>query len=155
MRKTECRCVATNPPLAKMLMGRVVDRSGSTSRGRVVANGFPLGPRHSEEDKRAKGTYGCSSPRGPLPSRREMADVCVVVAYRVGVICRSCRRRIEIEDEYIRGVRASEMAAALYKPFGTRFPDFVNVAWQETLTYGIRIAGNAPVRGEDLLLYDG
>jgi hypothetical protein len=80
----------------------------------------------------------------------------VVVAYRVGVICRSCRQRIEIEDEYIQGVRAIEMAAALYKPIGKSFPDLVNVAWQEALTCGNPHCGKThEYRGDDLLLYDG
>jgi hypothetical protein len=79
----------------------------------------------------------------------------VVVAYRVGVICKSCRRRIEI-DEDIRGVRAIEMAAALYKPIGKTFPDFVNVTWRETLTCGKPDCGKAhEYRGDNMLLYDG
>jgi hypothetical protein len=80
----------------------------------------------------------------------------VVVAFRVGVICRSCRRRIEIEDEYIRGVRAVEMAEALYKPMGKSFPDLANVAWQRTITCGHpdcrRTHGYT---GDDLQLYGG
>ena len=80
----------------------------------------------------------------------------VAVAYRVGVICRSCRRRIEIEDEYIRGIQAVEMAAALYKPVPTDFPDSVNVSWQETLTCGNPDCGRThKYCTDDLLLYDG
>ncbi len=79
----------------------------------------------------------------------------VVVAYRVGVICKSCRWKIEVEDEYIRGVRATEMAAALYKPSGKGFPDFVD-AWQKTLTCGNPDCGKTrEYRSDDLLLYDG
>jgi hypothetical protein len=33
-------------------------------------------------------------------------------------------------------VQAIEMAAALYKPTGRNFPDFVNAAWQKILTCG-------------------
>jgi hypothetical protein len=80
----------------------------------------------------------------------------VVVAYRVGVICKSCQQPIEIEDEYIRGVRAIEMATALYQPIGKNRPDFVNVAWQETLTCGNPDCRRRhEYRGGDLLLYDG
>ena len=74
--------------------------------------------------------------RGALFGRGPTASYSVVVAHKVGVICRSCGERIEIEDEYIRGVRAADMAAALYKPIGKSPPDFVTVAWQETLTCG-------------------
>ena len=79
----------------------------------------------------------------------------MVVAYRVGVICRDCRGRIEVEDEYIRGVRAIEMAAALYKPIAKNSPDFVNAAWQGTLTCGNPDCGKThQYRGDDLLVYD-
>ena len=79
----------------------------------------------------------------------------LMVAYRVGVICRSCRREIEVEDEYVRGVRAVEMAAALYKPIGKGLPDFVSAAWQQTLTCGNPDCGKTnEYRGDDLLLYD-
>ena len=79
----------------------------------------------------------------------------VFVAYRIGVICRNCGGRIDVEGEYIQGLPARQMAAALYQPIGRSFPDFVNVAWQETLT-----CGNQDCRkthrysGGDLLLYD-
>jgi hypothetical protein len=80
----------------------------------------------------------------------------VVVAYKVGVICRSCGRRIEIEDEYIRGVRAVEMAAVFYKPVAEKFADFASVAWQQTLSCGNPGCGKThEYRGDDLLLYDG
>lgn len=80
----------------------------------------------------------------------------VVVAYRVGVICKSCRWRIEIEDAYIRGAPAREMAAAFYQPAGENFADVVNVAWQETLTCVNPNCGKThDYGGDDLLLYDG
>ncbi len=80
----------------------------------------------------------------------------VVVAYRVGVICKSCGGRIEIEDEYIPGVSAIEMAAAMYKRSGKGSPDFVKAAWQETLTCGHPDCGKTyEYRGDDLVLYDG
>jgi hypothetical protein len=80
----------------------------------------------------------------------------LMVAYRIGVVCRSCRREIEIEDEYVRGVRAVEMAAALYKPSGKGLPDFVNAAWQKTVTCGNPDCGKTnEYSGDDLLLYDG
>jgi Fe2+ or Zn2+ uptake regulation protein len=59
----------------------------------------------------------------------------VVVAFQVGVICKSCGRTVEIEDEYIRGVEAIEMAAALYKAVTKSFPHSGYV-WERTLTCG-------------------
>jgi hypothetical protein len=43
------------------------------------------------------------------------------VGFKVGVICRSCGRTIEIEDEYIRGISAIEMAAVFYKAAAGKF----------------------------------
>lgn len=80
----------------------------------------------------------------------------VVVAYKVGVICRSCGRTLEIEDEYIRGLPAKEMAASFYKPVAEKIADFANAAWQQTLTCGNPDCGKTDeYRGDDLLLYDG
>jgi predicted RNA-binding Zn-ribbon protein involved in translation (DUF1610 family) len=79
-----------------------------------------------------------------------------MVAHKVGVICRSCGERIEIEDEYIRGVRAADMAAALYKPIGKTPPDFVAVAWEKAVTCGNPDCGRTHAyRGDDLVLYVG
>jgi len=48
------------------------------------------------------------------------------------------------------------MAAALYKPVGKTFPDFVNAAWQKILSCGNPDCGKTQeYRGDDLLLYDG
>jgi hypothetical protein len=78
----------------------------------------------------------------------------LVVAHKVGVICNSCGERIEVEDEYIPGVRASEMAV-FYKPVRAVFADAVNVAWQKTLTCGNPDCGQTHAYGrDDLLLYD-
>jgi hypothetical protein len=63
---------------------------------------------------------------------------------------------MEVEDEYVRGVQAGEMAAALYKPAGGSVTDFVNSAWQATLTCGNPACGKThEYRGGDLLLYRG
>ena len=80
---------------------------------------------------------------------------CVVVARKAGVICKSCAERIEVEDGYIPGIRGAEVAARLYQPIGGRSVDFVNRAWQTTLT-----CENPDCRqtheytASDLLLYD-
>lgn len=66
---------------------------------------------------------------------REWLMYSVVVTHKVGVICKSCGERIEIDDDYISGVRATEMAV-FYKPLGAKFSDAVNVAWQKALTCG-------------------
>jgi len=78
----------------------------------------------------------------------------VVVAHKVGVICKSCGERIEVEDQYIAGVPATEMAV-FYTPVRKSFAAVVNVVWQKTLTCGNPDCGkNHEYRGEDLLLYD-
>jgi hypothetical protein len=80
----------------------------------------------------------------------------VFVAIRIGVICRNCGGRIDVESEYIQGLPARKWrASALYGPVGRRFPDFDNMGWQETLA-----CGNPDCRktdryeSADLLLYD-
>ncbi len=76
--------------------------------------------------------------------------------YKVGVICRSCGWRIEIEDEYIQGIRATEMAGALYKAGVEKFADFANVAWRRILTCGNPDCGKTDeYRGDELVVYDG
>jgi hypothetical protein len=55
------------------------------------------------------------------------------VAQKIGVICKSCGERIQIDDEYIPGIRGAEIAASLYQPVAGRNLDFVNRAWQKTL----------------------
>ena len=52
---------------------------------------------------------------------------------KVGVVCKDCGERIEVEDEYIPGIRGTEMAARLYQPVAGRIVDFVNRAWRKTL----------------------
>jgi hypothetical protein len=77
----------------------------------------------------------------------------VVVAHKVGVICKSCGQRIEVEDQYIPGVRATE-AAVFYMPVGKKFADVVDVVWQTALTCGNPDCWKThEYRGEDLLLY--
>jgi hypothetical protein len=78
-----------------------------------------------------------------------------VVAYKVGVICRSCGNRLEIHDEYIRGIPAPEMAASLYKLDVEKHADFAKAAWQETLTCANPDCRRTDAyRGDDLLLYN-
>jgi hypothetical protein len=87
----------------------------------------------------------------------------VVVAQKLGVLCRSCGRGIEIGDEYIPGVRVAEIAASLYGHFCKRFPDSVereivgpvDRPWQKTLTCGNPDCGKTNTyRTDDLRLYD-
>ena len=63
-----------------------------------------------------------------------------MVAHKIGVICKSCGERTEVEDEYIPGIRATEMGA-FYKPLGKQLADVVNVVWQKALSCEIRVAG--------------
>jgi hypothetical protein len=77
------------------------------------------------------------------------------VAYKVGVICSSCGRKIAIEDEYVRGLPAAQTAAFFYTPVTQKFPDFAKAAWQQTVTCGNPDYRKAhDYRGGDLLLYD-
>jgi hypothetical protein len=83
----------------------------------------------------------------------------VLLAHKAGVICKTCGEAIEIEDDYIPGIRGTAIAASLYQPFlpvEVRTVDFVNRAWQKTLTCGNPDCGKThEYRGDDLLLYDG
>jgi len=79
----------------------------------------------------------------------------VVVAQKPGVICKSCGKGIEIDDEYIPGIQGAEMAASFYRPFGGKTVDFVNRAWQKTLICGNPDCGKTHTyRSDDLRLYD-
>lgn len=53
--------------------------------------------------------------------------------YRVGVTCKGCGEKVEVEDEYIPGIRAKDLAATLYQPISGRIVDFVNREWRKTL----------------------
>lgn len=82
----------------------------------------------------------------------------VVVAQKVGVMCKSCGGAIEIEDEYVPGIRATEMAAVLYAGFhkavGGKSAD-VNTTWCKILTCGKLDCGKMYEYGcDDLLLFD-
>jgi len=79
------------------------------------------------------------------------------------VLCKSCGKGIEIDDEYIPGIRGAEMAASLYKPFYKLFSkpiegkivDSVIRPWQKTLTCENRDCGKTHTyRTDDLRLYD-
>ena len=86
----------------------------------------------------------------------------VVVAQKLGVLCRSCGRGIEIDDEYIPGVRVAEIEASLYGPFCKRFKSVereivgpVDRPWQKTLTCENPDCGKIHTyRTDDLRLYD-
>ena len=61
----------------------------------------------------------------------------VVVAQKPGVLCKSCGKGIEIDDEYIPGIRGAELAASLYKvskPVEGKTVDSAIRPWQRTLT---------------------
>ena len=80
----------------------------------------------------------------------------VLVAKKAGVICRSCGEGIEIEDEYIPGIRGAEVAAGFYGPVRGRPVDFVNRTWQRTVTCGNPACGRThEYGGDDLVIFDG
>jgi predicted RNA-binding Zn-ribbon protein involved in translation (DUF1610 family) len=83
----------------------------------------------------------------------------VVVAQKPGVLCKSCGKGIEIDDEYIPGIRGAELAASLYtvsKPVEVKIVDSVIRPWQKTLTCTNPNCGKTDTyRTDDLRLYDG
>jgi len=86
----------------------------------------------------------------------------VAMAQKPGVLCKSCGKGIEIDDEYIPGIRGAELAASLYTPFYEhssqqegRISDFVIRPWQKTLTCVNPDCGKTHTyRTDDLRLYD-
>jgi hypothetical protein len=83
----------------------------------------------------------------------------VAVAQKLGVLCKSCRTGIEIDDEYLPGIRGAEMAASFYKvsrPVEGKIVDSVIGSWQQTLTCANPDCGKSHTyRADDLRLYDG
>lgn len=78
------------------------------------------------------------------------------MAFKVGVICKNCGQRVEMEEEYVQGVAATEMAAALYGPIAKSPKYSGNVAWQRTLTCGYPDCGKThESKRDDLVLYEG
>ena len=68
------------------------------------------------------------------------------------MICKACGVGIEVEDEYIPGIRGAEMA--LYQPVRGGIAEFRNRRWQKTLTCGNAGCGKTfEYRSDDLLLY--
>jgi hypothetical protein len=74
----------------------------------------------------------------------------VVVAHKVGVICKSFGERIEVEDEYIRGVRATEMVV-----FYSRVSSLKFILWKKLSTYVMLtvVIGQSPRSGLTNWLY--
>jgi len=84
-----------------------------------------------------------------IATKRRMYSI--VVAQKPGVLCRSCGRAIEIDDDYIPGIRGAEMAASLYGHIH-KHPR----PWQKTLTCGNPDCGKTHTYTTgDLRLYDG
>ncbi len=87
----------------------------------------------------------------------------VVVAQKPGVLCKSCGKGIEIDDEYIPGIRGAELAASLYghfykhfsKPVEGKIVDSAIRPWQKALTCGNPDCGETHTyRTDDLRLSD-
>lgn len=83
----------------------------------------------------------------------------VVMAQKVGVLCKSCGKGIEIDDEYVPGIRDAEMAASLYRPLFKaaegKTADSAIRPWQKTLTCeNPDCRKTHTYRTDDLRLYD-
>jgi hypothetical protein len=61
-----------------------------------------------------------------------------MVALKAGVLCTSCGQGIEVDDDYLPGIRGAQMAASLYKHFSKpaegKIVDSAIRLWQKTLT---------------------
>ena len=90
------------------------------------------------------------------PTKRPLYSV--IVAQKPGVLCKSCGKGIEIDDEYIPGIRGAELAASLYRasrPVERKIVDSVIRPWQKTLTCANPDCGKTHTyRTDDLRLYD-
>jgi hypothetical protein len=83
----------------------------------------------------------------------------VVVAQKPGVLCKSCGKGIEIDDDYLPGIRGAEMAASFYKripkPVGGQIVDSAIRPWQKILTCHNPDCRETHTYGtDDLCLYD-
>jgi hypothetical protein len=77
----------------------------------------------------------------------------VAMAQKLGVFCRSCGKGIEIDDDYLPGIRGAELAARLYKHLYK--PVSAIRPWQKTLTCENPDCREAHTYGADeLRLYD-
>jgi hypothetical protein len=90
-------------------------------------------------------------------SRLQMYSV--EVAQKLGVLCKSCGKGIEIDDEYLPGIRGAEMAASLYRHFSKpgegKIVDTAIRPWQRTLTCEDPDCRETHTYGtDDLRLYD-
>ena len=74
------------------------------------------------------------------------------MAWNLGVTCQTCGQPIEIDEPYIAGVRAAEMAAH-YRPFRSEAAEFADHSWEKTLICAA--CGERHQYGpDDLVLYD-
>jgi predicted RNA-binding Zn-ribbon protein involved in translation (DUF1610 family) len=82
----------------------------------------------------------------------------VVVAQKPGVLCKSCGKGIEIDDEYVPGIRGAVLAASLYqvaRPVEGSILSSAIRPWQKTLSCANPDCGKTHTcRTDDLCLYD-
>ena len=83
----------------------------------------------------------------------------VAMPQKLGVFYRSCGKGIEIDDDYLPGIRGAELAARLYKhlykPVEARVLDSAIGPWQKTLTCENPDCRETHTYGvDDLRLYD-
>jgi len=81
------------------------------------------------------------------------------VAIKPGVLCKVCGKGIEIDDDYLPGIRGAEMAASLYARFPEsaqgRVVDSAIRPWQKTLTCENPDCGRTfTYTAEDLRMYE-
>ncbi len=88
---------------------------------------------------------------------RNRSGIVAVMALKVGVICRSCGRGIEVGDPYVAGTGVAGLTPALYGRAENPAPpaDLVGQCWQKILRCVNPDCGELHVyTAEDLRLFD-
>ena len=96
-----------------------------------------------------------AAPFALLSSRRMYS---VGVALKFGVRCKNCGKGIEIDDDYVPGIRGAELAANLYRPLSMplEVDSAKNTSWQKTRTCENPDCRKTGTYGtHDLLLFEG
>ena len=77
------------------------------------------------------------------------------MAQKIGVICKGCGEKIPIEDEYVAGLSALQLARSLYQSGSGSISDSVTAAWRRSLDCENPDCGQThEYTGSDLVLYN-